>query len=210
MTMTGYGGGGYGESGYGGGEEEVEQSPVGGSPWDLPGRVEAEDFDDGGEGVSFHDTTEKADWAVDYRPYPVDVKESPDDDDMFSVGRFEGEEWLEYTVDVIPGTYNIHLRVGTVRDGRTLNVDLNGENLFTANVPNTGSWNEYETVTVIGVEVSEEQGGEGVLRISPSANGVDVGWLEFEMVGLSWAPDGFLYDIEYVDANVSVRKANRG
>jgi len=208
--MTGYGEGGYGESGYGGGDEGVEQSPVGGDPWVLPGRVEAEDFDDGGEGVSFHETTRKADWAVDYRPYPVDVKKSPDDDDMFSVGRFEAEEWLEYTVDVMPGIYNIHLRVGTVRDGRTMDVDLNGENLCTANVPNTGSWSEYETVTVIGVEVSDEQGGEGRLRISPSANGVDVGWLEFEIVGLPWAPDGFLYDIEYVAENVSVRKANRG
>src|SRR5215213_4677746 len=32
-------------------------APYGGSPWPLPGLIQAEDFDTGGEGVAYHDTT---------------------------------------------------------------------------------------------------------------------------------------------------------
>src|SRR5207247_6038602 len=33
------------------------RSPYGGTPWAMPGVVQAENFDVGGEGVAYHDTT---------------------------------------------------------------------------------------------------------------------------------------------------------
>ena len=32
------------------------QSPFKGTPWPVPGTIEAENFDEGGEGISYHDT----------------------------------------------------------------------------------------------------------------------------------------------------------
>ena len=34
-----------------------QQSPYGGIAWEIPGQIEAEDFDNGGEGIAYHDAT---------------------------------------------------------------------------------------------------------------------------------------------------------
>ena len=33
----------------------AQQSPYGGTPWPIPGKIEGEDYDVGGEGVAYHD-----------------------------------------------------------------------------------------------------------------------------------------------------------
>ena len=63
-------------------------------------RVEAEDYDAGGEGVGYHDTT-KANLGGAYRTDGVDIEYFASERG-FNVGWVRGGEWLQYTVK-LPG-----------------------------------------------------------------------------------------------------------
>ena len=69
------------------------QSPYGGTVWSIPGRIEAEDYDTGGEGVAYHDT-DSGNNGGDYRLNDVDIDTSSAD---YAVGWIDADEWLEYT-----------------------------------------------------------------------------------------------------------------
>ncbi len=85
-------------------------SPAPRQPASLPGRVEVEDYDTGGEGTAYHDF-EPANLGGVYRPAEgVDIEALPDSNG-FNVGWIRPGEWLSYTVNVSsPGTYNLQVR----------------------------------------------------------------------------------------------------
>lgn len=63
-------------------------------PHYVPGTLEAEDFDEGGEGISWHDAT-STNQGSDYRPNcNVDIERH------YSIGFTENGEWLNYTIEV--------------------------------------------------------------------------------------------------------------
>ena len=161
--------------------EAVElKGPYEGTPWSVPGKVQAEDFDNGGEGIAYHETTEQNQYDTSYRDGAVDIRETQDESGSYNVGYFEDGEWLEYTVDPNAGTYDLRLRVASARSGRQLNVTLDGDQLATVDVPNTGGWSSWETVTVEGLSI--ETDAESELRFEAVGSGIDFNWFEFERV----------------------------
>jgi hypothetical protein len=155
-----------------------EQTPYYGTVRSIPGRIEAENFDEGGEGVAYHDTSDGSNYDTSYRDGDVDIRSTEDVSGEYVVGYFQADEWLEYTVDPTPGTYQVHLHVATTRDDRQLALSLGGEPLCTVDVPNTGSWRTFETVTVDNVTIDSDQ--VQVLRVENTTSGVDLSWIEFE------------------------------
>ena len=87
-------------------------SPAQRQPASLPGRIEAEDYDTGGEGVAYHDN-ETANLGGVYRPAEgVDIERLPAGDG-FNVGWIRPGEWLRYTVNVSAGgAYPVRVRAG--------------------------------------------------------------------------------------------------
>ena len=78
----------------------------------MPGRIEAEDYDVGGPGIGYFDTTPGNEGGA-YRADDVDIK--PSVEGGYVVGWFAAEEWLAYTVDVqSDGAYVFQARVGSV------------------------------------------------------------------------------------------------
>jgi hypothetical protein len=71
--------------------------------------------------------------------------------------------------------------VATPRDDRQLRVSLNGETLRTVDIPNTGDWDAYQTVTVEDVSIDAD--GTSVLRIETVNSGMDLNWFEFQSSG---------------------------
>jgi len=155
----------------------AEQSPYEGTVSSLPGRVQAQNFDVGGEGVAYHDTSEENKYDTSYRDSSVDVRETKDESGAYNIGYFEEGEWLEYTVDPSPGTYELRVRVASARSGRQLAVSLGGQQLATIDVPETGGWSTWETVTVS--DVSVESGEKQILRLEALNSGIDFNWVEF-------------------------------
>ncbi|MEN6517916.1 MAG: carbohydrate-binding protein [Methanospirillum sp.] len=100
----------------------------------VPGTVEAEDYNAGGEGVGYHDTTAGNHDGV-YRHDDVDLSVNPSGG--YNVGYVVDGEWLAYTLAVpSAGTYTVSCTVASWADGRSLALALDGASLGTLAVPN--------------------------------------------------------------------------
>jgi len=157
-------------------EPTTSQSPYGGSTAAVPGRTEAEDFDVGGEGIAYHDTSEGNRYDTGYRNESVDIRETSDEGGGYNVGVFQDGEWLEYTVEPTPGTYDLRVRVASEYSGRQLAVTLDGEALATVDVPNTGDWYNWQTVRIRNLSVTDSA---QALRFEAVGSGIDFNWFEF-------------------------------
>ena len=121
--------------------------PFGGTAWALPGTVQAEDFDQGGPGVAYYDSSPGNNGGV-YRTTDVDIEATPNDG--FAVGWALAGEWLRYTVNVATaGNYRLVARVASAGPGGTFHIEFNGVNRTGAvSIPNTGAWTAYQDVAV--------------------------------------------------------------
>ena len=116
--------------------------------FNAPCRVEAEDYDTGGENVAYHDTTAENQGMAYRLAEGVDV----DSGGVMHVGYVNAGEWIEYTVNVpAAGTYPTNFRVGSWYSelgSRSIAVSVNDIQKGTVTVPITGSDTAYQTVTV--------------------------------------------------------------
>jgi len=153
------------------------QTPYGGTMRTVPGRIQAEEFDEDGQEVAYLDTTQD-NRGGEFRPNEyVDIEQSNDATNEYSVGYAEAGEWLEYSVDVTAGTYALGARVSTTLDNRQVAVSLGGERITTVDIPNTGGWYAWDTVTVDGIEVTAD--GPQILRVEFLDRGINLNWIEF-------------------------------
>jgi beta-glucanase (GH16 family) len=116
--------------------------PFHGTPVQLPGRVEAEDFDTSPKEKAYWDSDENNNGGA-YRKTGVDIQDCLEGG--YNLGWMEPGEWLEYTVEVKKaGNYDIVCRTGSPWDGAKLHVEFNEENKTgTLEVVNTGDWQNY-------------------------------------------------------------------
>jgi len=120
-------------------------SPLRGSPVTLPTKIEAEDFDNGGEGVAYHDSS-RGNTGGQYRQTDVDIE--PSSNGGYDVGWTTPGEWLNYTVNVpAAGAYVVWLRVAAPA-GASFHIGFNsGSNVWkTVGVPGTGGWQNWTVV----------------------------------------------------------------
>jgi hypothetical protein len=160
------------------------QGPFNG-PHNIPGRIEVEDFDTGGPGVAYSDTSPANNGGSTYRDgEEVDIKTiNGVSDNGHAVGWNEPGEWLEYTINVTAtGVYNFGFRLlSQVSSGR-FHAEIDGTN-FTGSitVPLTGNWNtdNWTTINITGVSLTE---GEHVLRIATES-----GWYDHNYINVTVA-----------------------
>jgi hypothetical protein len=118
-------------------------TPYTGTPFAIPGTVAVAQYDNGGEGIAYHDVDTVNQASSTYRPGEgVDA-------DVGYVAWIQASEWLKYTVKVgTAGTYIMSIPVACPATGGALHVEFNGVNVTgTINVPNTGGWNAGQTLT---------------------------------------------------------------
>lgn len=155
----------------------VGAKPYGGMPVTLPGTIEAENFDTGGEGVSFHDSDKKDEGNSRYRTdnEGVDIVTCPGG---YAIGYTAQGEWMNYTVDVEQAgkyEYEVVVSSGADNSGFTLDMIKDGQvtNLTPKiTVPNGGTWDVYTTLT--GKVQAELECGQQVLRIKISSPYVNI------------------------------------
>lgn len=115
------------------------------TPHPIPGRVEAEDYDTGGSGVAYRDTT-RGNAGGAYRQNDVDIERGGSN---YNIGWVKSSEWLEYTLTIgRSGTYRASFRVASPWTGRQLRVLVDGVHRATVTVPRTGGFGRWQTVTV--------------------------------------------------------------
>lgn len=100
-----------------------------GNPWPVPGRIEAENFNQGGEGIAYSDSNSAnlgaANQGGDYRTEEgVDIQFTDDVGGGYNVGWTVVDEWLEYTVNVQEeGTYRLKARVASPGNFASLHLE---------------------------------------------------------------------------------------
>lgn len=168
VSGTNTGGGSSGGTSSGG--TSTTSSPYSGSPVAVPGKIEAENFDNGGEGVAYHDSDATNSGGA-YRSTGVDVESTTDSGGGYNVGWTAGGEWLAYTVNVpSAGTYTLQARVASNGSGGNFHVEFGGANKTgTMTVPNTGGWQSWTTLSATVslsagtqiMKIVEDSGGAG-------------------------------------------------
>ena len=164
--------------------KDTAQTPY--SAQSIPGTVECEDYDHGGEGVAFHDTTPPNAGGVNAprADENVDLEACTDAGGGADLGWTVAGEWLEYTVNVAAtGPYAFTARVASQGVGGNFHlqmdaVDVPGSGL---SVPDTGGWQNWQTVGPVTVNFSA---GTHVLQLYMDSNGATGGignlnWLHF-------------------------------
>jgi hypothetical protein len=123
--------------------------PYGGTPRAVPGTIQSEDFDEGGQGVAYYDRT-AGNAGGQYRATDVDIERTGDTGGGYNVGWASATEWLNYTIDVTaPGAYTLTARVASPAAGGTFHVEFNGvDETGPIQIPNTGGWQVYRDVSV--------------------------------------------------------------
>jgi hypothetical protein len=155
------------------------QGPFLGSPHSIPGLIECEDYDFGGEGVSFHELTPGNKFLTAYRgDDPVDVGGTSDEGGGFNIGDFQDGEWLNYSIDVAEtALYDIEFRYGTDMDGSSLSLVIDGfAGLGTISTPRSGGWDVYTSTSLMGKSLSE---GEHILTLRCVKGYQNVNWMNF-------------------------------
>jgi len=126
------------------------EGPYGGTPAAIPGTVQAENYDTGGQGVAYNVTSVNG-TANNYRSDGVDLEATSDTGGGFNIGWTAKGQWFKYTVNVnSAGTYTVTFRVAAINavtDALHI-ANSSGTNLTgNINVPATGGWQTWTNVT---------------------------------------------------------------
>ncbi|MGD0801038.1 MAG: carbohydrate-binding protein [Terracidiphilus sp.] len=126
------------------------EAPYGGVPVAIPGTVQAENYDTGGQGVGYSVTSTNGS-ANTYRSDGVDLEATTDTGGGYDLGWSAAGQWFKYTVNVATaGTYTVAFRVASesaISDALHIS-NSSGTNLSgSVAVPDTGGWQTWANVT---------------------------------------------------------------
>ena len=133
------------------------ESPYLGTPFNIPGTIEAENFNQGINGEAYNDNTLVNEGGVYRKDDYVGIELCSDVGEGYNLGWIETGEWIDYTANVTKsGTYNFEARVASENANGKFKIQLDGTDLTsTINVPNTSGWQTWQTVTSSNVELNE-------------------------------------------------------
>ena len=161
---------------------------------EIPGTIQAENFDKGGEGMTFHDSDSNREGDTSYRSDGEGV-DFVKGNGGTCIGYTAKDEWLEYTIDVkeagkykyiatvSSGTTGSGFKIGLVKNGRV------STTLATINVPQTGSndWSKYKTVE--GEFSKELEAGEQILRFTITGANCNIDKVELKCANATGIDD---------------------
>ena len=120
----------------------ADSKPFKGKPQQIPGKVEAEHYDEGEPGKAYHDNDVKNSGSNYRGPTQVDIEKRPDASNEHGIGWTRKGEWLNYTVEVKEsGTYTIEIPVASNKQGGIFHLEVAGKDITgSIRVPDTGGW----------------------------------------------------------------------
>lgn len=150
----------------------IPQTPYNGTPAPIPGKIEAEEFDDGGANNAYYDLDTQNRNGGD-RNEGVDMSNT-------AIGYTQKGEWIEYTVDVAEaGEYLMEAFVASGADGSSFKLYIDDEPITEdISVPNTGDW---ETFVVVESNVELPSAGEHVLKLEITGDWLDMDYMQFSL-----------------------------
>jgi len=188
--------------------KELKQEPFKGVAHQVPGRIEAEEYDLGGEGLAYHEANANGnEGGALLRDDEVDIEVTQDVEGGYNIAYILQGEWLEYTVNVIAtGNYDLDIRVAADGDGKTFHIEMDGKDITgPIQVPNTGGWQIWRTVTLKGIPLTT---GEHVMRIAFDSDYMNLNYVEFKdvvtSIGRHNMPDVYAHPNPFSDTGLNI------
>ncbi len=120
-------------------------------PYTIPGRVEIENFDCGGQGVAYNDT-DSSNNGGQYRPSEgVDIESTSGG---YNIGFTQAGEWMRYKVNITQtGVYRFDLRFASTDASGQYRLYIDGNEISAGlqSLTNTGGWQTWQTHSVYPV-----------------------------------------------------------
>ena len=144
-------------------------------PIPVPGRIEAENYDTNGPGISFFDTTAGNSGGA-YRSDDVDIEVTTDLGGGYDVGYIASGEWLNYSLNVqTTAVYQIAFRVASGNGTGNIQTSVDGVPLCSATTPFTGGYQTWQSVTVSNLVLTT---GAHLLRLDFAIGGQNLNYLQ--------------------------------
>ena len=152
-------------------------------PFAIPGILQMEFYDKGGEGAAYHDNDAENRGDANYRS--ADGVDIVNGNNGKAIGYTNTGEWVEYTVNVKEtGTYKFVATVSSGTTGSGFSINVRNGNTITkladVKVPQTGNndWGTYKTVEgTIDLEA-----GEQILRLTITGSNCNIDKIQFSLV----------------------------
>jgi hypothetical protein len=138
------------------GQTNYAGTPYSGTPYAVPGTVEAENFDNGGEGVAYHDAPGRQNGNNVYRTTDVDIQTGGSAG--YNIGHTAADEWTKYTINVTQtGTYRIetYCTSGDNNGKFHLEIDDKAVSRLVNSQDGNGDWSTYRASITEGVQLTE-------------------------------------------------------
>jgi len=161
------------------GLDPIVQEPYNASPHAIPGQIEIEEYDLGGQGVAYNDVNPAQQGNASFRLNEgVDISNALNDQGGFNLAFTEPGEWIEYTVEVsTTGLYDLEARVASPFSGTSFSVEFNGVDVTgMVSVPNTGDYQNWQSVLVKDIPL---QAGTQIMRFVSNTDQYNVNYLSF-------------------------------
>jgi len=176
-------------------QQQSTEGPFGGTPAAIPGTVQAENYDTGGQGVAYNvasiNGTDNG-----YRSDGVDLEVTSDAGGGVDLGWTTGGQFFKYTVNVATaGAYTVSFRVAapTAVTGAFHLANSSGTNLSGAvNVPATGGFQTWTTVTAnVTLPV-----GQQILTLDQDNAGWNINYMGFATASSApnFGPNVIIFD----------------
>lgn len=95
-------------------------------------------------------------------------------------------DWMDYSLNILnTGSYSVEFRVSSPYSTTSFQLKSGSTVLATINVPNTGGWQTYATVTVPNINLTAGQ--NQILQVYAVTNGWNMNWLRFNLGGVATA-----------------------
>jgi hypothetical protein len=160
----------------------VEQTREHGTPYaeqplSIPGTIQVEDYDRGGQGKAYSDSETKNNGNAYREDEGVDVEMN--NPGNYNVGFTNGGEWMEYTVNVVEKSlYSIKTVAASPNNNSAIRFKMDGNDITgSVIIPNTGGWQSYRTIST--KEISLEAGTH-ILQLFEETGGFNIDKIIFE------------------------------
>lgn len=139
----------------------TNQTAYNGNIVTIPGKIEAENYNNGCNGVAYYDADFQNEGGQ-YRKDDVDIEECGEGG--YNVGWIKTDEWLNYDITVAQdGFYDFTISSASKTDGGAIRLEMDGNELCSStSLPVTNDWQVYMHTVIQGIKLPE---GEHTLRL---------------------------------------------
>ncbi|WP_010179894.1 carbohydrate-binding protein [Aquimarina agarilytica] len=157
----------------------IAQSPYNGVAQTVPGTIEMEFYDLGGQDVAYNDT-DKGNNGNSLRTDDVDIVGG-------NIAWIQKDEWLEYTIDIKQaGNYAIEAHIASIFTNSRFSLSIDGVKIGQDfNVSNTGNWETYEIVSQIAIPLGA---GIKTFRFTSITGGFNIDKINFDLPATTQTP----------------------